>query len=125
MKREYLPYYISRAVISLLFSLLVFGFSWKALFLSVILFGLFLLYLHSGWFSVDVKNPLFPLRRDSRGLMIQRKALIVSIITGLLTYFLLTYLSGFLNLALISGSLAFCFAIVAYFVSQFVFFIRA
>ena len=70
MKREYLPYYISRAVISLLFSLLVFGFSWKALLLSAILFGLFLLYLHSGWFSVDLKNPLFPLRCDSRGQMI-------------------------------------------------------
>ena len=37
MKREFLPYYISRAVLSLLFSLLVFGFSWKALLLSIIL----------------------------------------------------------------------------------------
>lgn len=125
MKREYLPYYTSRAVISLLFSLLVFGFSWEALLLSAILFGLFLLYLHSGWFSVDSKNPLFPLRRDSRGLMIQRKALIISIMTGLLTYFLLTYLSSFLNLALISGSIAFGFAIMTYFASQFVLFIRA
>jgi hypothetical protein len=125
MKKEFLPYYISRAVLSLLFSLLVFGFSWKALLLSIFLFGGFLLYLHSGWFSVDSKNPLFPLRRDSLGLLVQRKALVISIVAGLLTYFSLSYLAGAFDLVLLSGNIAFAVAIIAYFASQFVFFIRA
>jgi hypothetical protein len=125
MKREFLPYYISRAVLSGLFSLLVFGFSWKALLFSIVLFGGFLLYLHSGWFSVDSKNPLFPLRRDSLGLLIQRKALVISIVAGLLTYFSLSYLAGAFDLVLLSGNIAFAVAIIAYFASQFVIFIRA
>jgi hypothetical protein len=125
MKREFLPYYISRAIISLLFSLLVFGFNWKALLLSVILFGLFLLYLHSGWFSVDLKNPLFPLRRDSLGLLIQRKALVLSIVAGLLTYISLSYLAGAFDLVLLSGNIVLGVAILTYFASQFALFIRA
>jgi hypothetical protein len=125
MKKEFLSYYISRAVLSSLFSLLVFGFSWKALLFSIVLFGGFLLYLHSGWFSVDSKNPLFPLRRDSLGLLVQRKALVISIVAGLLTYFSLSYLAGAFDLVLLSGNIAFAVAIIAYFASQFVFFIRA
>jgi hypothetical protein len=125
MKREFLPYYISRAIISLLFSLLVFGFNWKALLLSVILFGLFLLYLHSGWFSVDLKNSLFPLRRDSLGLLIQRKALVLSIVAGLLTYISLSYLAGAFDLVLLSGNIVLGVAILTYFASQFALFIRA
>ena len=125
MKREYLPYYISRAILSILFSILVFGLDWKALILSAVFFGLFLLYLHSGWFSVDSKNPLFPLRRDSRGILIQRKALIISIIAGLLAYFTLNYVSTDFDLTLVSGSVAFAVAVLAYFASQFFLFIKA
>ena len=125
MKKKFLPYYISRAVLSLLFSLLAFGFSCEALLLSIFLFGGFLLYLHSGWFSVDSKNPLFPLRRDSLGLLVQRKALVISIVAGLLTYFSLSYLAGAFNLILLSGNIAFAAAIIAYFASQFIFFIKA
>jgi hypothetical protein len=125
MKREFLPYYISRAVLSGLFSLLVFGFSWKALLFSIVLFGGFLLYLHSGWFSVDSKNPLFPLRRDSLGQLVQRKALVISIVAGILTYFSLSYLAGEFGLILLAGNIAFAVATIAYFASQFVFFIRA
>jgi hypothetical protein len=125
MKKEFVPYYISRAVLSLLFSLLVFGFNWKALLLSIFLFGGFLLYLHSGWFNVNSKNPLFPLRRDSLGLLVQRKALVISIVAGLLTYFSLSYLAGAFGLVLLSANIAFAVAVIAYFASQFIFFIKA
>lgn len=59
MKKEFLPYYVSRAILSTAFSILVAGFSWNAALLATVFFGLFLLYLHSGWFSVDLGNPFF------------------------------------------------------------------
>lgn len=73
MKREFLPYYISRLILSSIFSVLMLGFNWKALILTLVFFCLFLLYLHSGWFHVDLTNPFLPLRRDSRGQLIQRR----------------------------------------------------
>jgi hypothetical protein len=125
MKREFLPYYISRAILSSLFALLIFGFTWKALLFLMILFGFFLLYLHSGWFRVDLSNPLLPLRRDSHAQSIQRKALIVSIGVGLLTYISLPYLSNALGMVTISGNIALGTATIAYFASQFMLFVKA
>ncbi len=121
MKREFLPYYISRLVLSSIFSVLVLGFNWEALILTLVFFGLFLLYLHSGWFSVDLTNPFLPLRRDSRGELIQRKALILSIIVG----FSLYLLSSTFGFVLISGNIAVAIAIVTYFASQFLLFSKA
>ena len=120
MKREFLPYYISRLVLSLIFSVLVLGFHWKAIILTLVFFGLFLLYLHSGWFHVDLTNPFLPLHRDSRGQLIQRKALILAIIVGFSVYLL----SSAFGLALISGSIAVAIAIIIYFASQFVLFLK-
>jgi len=82
------------------------GFNWKATLLAIVLFGLFLLYLHSGWFSIDLRYPLTPLRRDARGQQIQRKALIASIAVGLLIYLTSSHLSGLIGLSL-SGNIAF------------------
>jgi len=121
MKREFLPYYISRLILSSVFSVLVLGFNWKALILTLVFFGLFLLYLHSGWFRVDLTHPILPLRRDSRGELIQRKALILAIIVG----FSLYLLSNGFGFALISGNIAIAIAIIAYFASQFVLFLKA
>jgi len=121
MKREFLPYYISRLILSLAFSILVLGFHWKALILTLVFFGLFLLYLHSGWFRIDLTKPFWPLRRDSRGELIQRKALIFAVIVGFSVYLL----SGAFSSASISGNIAVAFAIFAYFASQFVLFIKA
>ena len=118
MNRKYLPYYLSRLILSLLFSFLVLGFNWKAIVLATLFFGLFLLYLHSGWFQVDLTTPLFPLRRDSRGELIQRKALIFSIVVGFSVYLF----SGILGFAFISGNIAVAVAIIAYFSSQFLLF---
>jgi len=120
MIRKFLPYYLSRLILSSLFSILVLGFNWKAIILATLFFGLFLLYLHSGWFQVDLTTPLFPLRRDSRGELIQRKALILSIVVGFSVYLL----SGVLGFAFISGNIAVPVAIIAYFSSQFLLFSR-
>ena len=100
------------------------GFTWKALVFTSVLFGLFLLYLHSGWFSIDLKYPLFPLRRDTRGQTIQRKALIASVSVGLLLYIFSSQLSGLVGIT-IAGNIALLIAIVTYFVTQFVLLARA
>lgn len=120
MKKEYIPYYISRAVLSAAFALLVFRFTWQAAVFGLVIFGLFLLYLHSGWFRVDLSQPLFPLRRDDRGASIQRKALIFAIFTGALVYLVLSQTPLFSGIQAASGSLALAIAVLIYFISQFV-----
>ena len=125
MKKQYLPYYISRAAISALFAFFIVGFNWKAILVAVVFFGFFLLYLHSGWFRVDAENGLLPIRRDTRGQLVQRKALIIALVVGLVTYFSLTLLANRLGLSLFPGNLAIAMGVIAYFVSQFVLFSRA
>jgi hypothetical protein len=124
MRKEFLPYYISRALLSFIFSILVMGFTWKAALFGTVLFALFLLYLHSGWFTIDLKYPLIPLRRDMRGQAIQRKALIAAVILGTLVYFSSAQMSGLVGLP-IPGNIALSVGIVAYFVAQFILFARA
>jgi hypothetical protein len=119
MKKEFTPYYISRALLSFVFSILVMGFTWKAIIFATVLFSLFLLYLHSGWFRIDLKYPLAPLRRDPRGQEIQRKALIASVIVGLFLYLFSSQLSGLVGLSL-SGNIALFLGIITYFVTQFI-----
>jgi hypothetical protein len=116
MKKEFLPYYISRFILSVAFSILVWHFTWMAFLMTFVFFGLFLHYLHSGWFSIDLSTPLYPLRRDSHGQAIQRKALIVAVVLGLLLYIF----AG----SLISGQIALSISIVVYFITQFTFFIK-
>lgn len=125
MKKEFLPYYISRAILSAAFSILIVGFSWKAALLTVVSFGLFLLYLHSGWFSIDLRNPLLPLRRDIHGQLIQRKALIISVVVSLLIYLTSLQLSSYIGLSLISGNVALSIGIITYFIAQFILFAKA
>jgi hypothetical protein len=123
MKKEFLPYYISRALLSSIFAILVMGFNFNAILLAIVLFGLFILYLHSGWFSVDLNYPLFPLRRDSRGQLIQRKAIIASVVVGLLIYLTASYFSGFIGISF-SGNIALSIGVITYFVTQFILFAR-
>lgn len=124
MIKDFLPYYISRAIISSVFSILLMGFTWQALLLGIVLFGLFVLYLHSGWFSVDENRPLAPLRRDHRGQEIQRKAIIAALILGFLIYLFSSQLTGLIGLS-VSGNVAFAVGIITYFATQFVLFTRA
>lgn len=125
MKREYLPYYISRAVLSAVFALLIFRFTWQAALFAVLVFSLFLLYLHSGWFRVDLANPLFPLRRDGRAEAIQRKALIAAIVVGLLAFITLTQFSWAPGVAGAAGSLALAAGVIVYLISQFTLHIKS
>lgn len=117
MKKEFFPYYISRIILSTIFSILVWHFTWMAALMTFVFFALFLLYLHSGWFSIDLSTPLYPLRRDPHGQAIQRKALIIAVVLGILLY---TFAAP-----LVTGQLALSIAIVGYFVAQFAFFIKA
>ncbi len=124
MKKEYIPYYLSRAIFSAVFSLFVLGINWQAGFLAAVFFGLFLLYLHSGWFQIDMSTALVPLRRDSHGNLIQRKALIASVVVGLTIYLISTQLSGTLFQFVTFGNIGFPAAVVTYFLVQFVLFAR-
>lgn len=119
VKTEYLPYYLSRAVLSGLIAVILTGFSWTAALVGVTLWGLFLLYLHSGWFEVDLSNPYFPLRRDQRGREVQRKALIAAVLLALVGYLLTKYLPGSIGIDL-PGNLALPLAVLAYFIAQFI-----
>lgn len=119
MKRPFLPYYVSRALLSAVFSILVFGITWKALVLGLVLFGLFLLYLHSGWFAVDAGNPLFPLRRDERAREAQRKALIAALIVGAGVFLGLSFLPLGATATSAAVPLAITLAVLVYFGSQF------
>jgi len=125
MKKEFLPYYISRFILSAVFSILVWRFTWMAALMTFIFFGLFMLYLHSGWFSIDLSTPLYPLRRDSHGQMVQRKALIAAIVLSLLLYMVSIPLSSFIGISAISGNVALSIGTITYFAVQFTLFIKA
>ncbi len=125
MKKEFFPYYISRFILSAVFSILVWDLTLTSALMTIVFFGLFLFYLHSGWFSIDLGNPFFPLRRDSHGQEIQRKALVASIIISLLLYLISMPLSSLMGIPLITGNIALSIGIFTYFIAQFTFFIKA
>jgi len=125
MRKEFFPYYLSRAVLSCGFSVLVFGFTWKALLLALGFFAVFLIYLHSGWFQVDLSHPLIPLRRDARGLQAQRVALIAAVAVGLVIDVILARGFPLPGLPVAAGNLALALGIVTYFITQFILLARA
>lgn len=125
MNKKYLAYYISRALLSAIFAVLIAGFSWVAIIIAIFMFGFFLLYLHSGWFKIENDKPFFPLRRDSRGQLIQRKALIIAILVGLLINVTLMLVSPNLDLSLVIRSITIPSAVIVYFISQFLLLSRA
>jgi hypothetical protein len=124
MKKDFSLYYISRAILSCLFAILLMGWNWRAILVASVLFSLFYLYLHSGWFQVDPQSPLMPLRRDERGRQVQRKALISAIVTGVLAYLLLALTIFPPALAQAAGGIALSLAILVYFIMQFALFSR-
>jgi hypothetical protein len=125
MKKEFFPYYISRALLSIVFSIVIMGLSWKAVLLAIVFFGGFLLYLHSGWFSIDLKNPFAPLRRDLHGQLVQRKALLISIVVSVSIYLVSIGLSNYLGRVVVSGHVALSIGVIVYFIAQFILFARA
>lgn len=125
MRREFIPFYLSRAAISSVVAVLILGLSWKSVLLAIGLFGLFLIYLHSGWFRVDASHRLTPIQRDERARQIQRKALIAAVAAGLLVYVILIQAGDLLSLSIATGPLALSLGVITYFVSQFVLLARA
>jgi sterol desaturase/sphingolipid hydroxylase (fatty acid hydroxylase superfamily) len=124
MKRQFIPFYVSRAVLGLVLAVAVLGFTWKAAALAACFFAFFLVYLHSGWFEVDSSRPWFPLRRDERGREIQRKALIAAIVSGVTIFVLLTVIPFSASLTLAAGPLAMALGGGIYFATQFALFAR-
>ena len=123
--KRFWPYYLSRGLISVLFGFLIFSLTWKAALLAVALFGLFLLYLHSGWYRVDPEQPLTPLRRDAHGQHIQRKALIAAVAVGMVLYVVLKSWPITAPETFPSGPLALSAGMLIYFGVQFYLFLRA
>jgi sterol desaturase/sphingolipid hydroxylase (fatty acid hydroxylase superfamily) len=124
MKRQFIPFYVSRAVLGPVLAVAVLGFTWKAAALAACFFAFFLVYLHSGWFEVDSSRPWFPLRRDERGREIQRKALIAAIVSGVTIFVLLTVIPFSASLTLAAGPLAMALGGGIYFATQFALFAR-
>ena len=125
MNSKFMPYYISRMVLSMALAFLVLGFTWMALLLAAFFLALFVLYLHSGWFQVDPAHPFFPLRRDERGREIQRKALIAALVGGVVLFLILSAdLFGIPGSAA-AGPLAMVLGACVYFAVQFYLFARS
>ncbi len=77
MAKNLLPYYLSRAVISVAFGLLLFvsgSPAWKAILIGGLILGLFLLAPISGRYSVHPELGITALRRDERTQVINDKA---------------------------------------------------
>lgn len=121
MRQEFIPYYLSRVILSFGFSIFVMGFTWAAMLWGFILTGVFVLAIHSGWYKIDLKIPMFPLRRDEHALKIQRKSLIAAVLVAVNLYLI----SGSLGLPAFTGETVFGAGVLIYFITQFVFFVRA
>jgi hypothetical protein len=117
MKRELLPYYVSRALLSGLlgYAISTGGGLWWGIAMGCVVFLGFIWYAHSGWFLVDTDNALFPLRRDARGKAIRDRALLLAVGLGGLAYFLLSLLSMASPLQPQVGSLSLALGVVVYF----------
>jgi len=113
MKRELIPYYISRAAISILIGLLMASSNglWSGVLFGIFVFVVFVWYAHSGRYLIDTANPLNPLKRDTRGKEIRNRALVIAVAVGGLVYGVSAFLKQILSLpynmdtwALIAGA---------------------
>lgn len=117
MKRELIPYYVSRAFLSALLGLLISSGNeiWMGVLLGLAVYIGFIWYAHSGRYLIDTANPLFPLRRDDRGMAICDRAVVISVAIGGLAYFGLSIASQLLPIKAHFGSWAFALGVLAYF----------
>lgn len=121
IKRAFLFYYLSRAVLSMLIAFLVMGVTWKAMIVGAVFFAMFVWYLHSGWFKLDMEHPVFPLRRDAYGREVQRKAFIMALLVVAIG-FLLSSLPTPLP---ITNSVILAVGVAVFFLSEWYLFLRA
>lgn len=117
MKRELLPYYLSRALLSALLGYIISGGIgiWWGIAMGLVVFVGFVWYAHSGWFLVDTSNPIFPLQRDARGKAIRDRAVVLAVAIGGLAYFILSVISMVTSYELRAGSLSLALGVLGYF----------
>jgi hypothetical protein len=118
MRRELIPYYASRAVLSAVLGL-IFGLSisaWVGVLTGLVAYAGFLWYAHNGRYLVDTRNPLFPLRRDDRGRAIRDRAVVIAVAVAGVTFALLSIVAWIQPRFDQAGSLAIVLGIVSYFV---------
>jgi hypothetical protein len=118
MKRELIPYYISRAVLSALFGLL-FGWQsewWLGALTGVVMLAGFVWYAHSGRYLIDPSTPLAPLRRDERGKAIRDRALVAGVAVGGLVVAGLGVAGLVWPLSISLGSVGMLAGVITYFV---------
>lgn len=82
-------------------------------------FGFSVLYLHSGWFTVDKSRPFTPMRRDQFALEVQRKSIIAAVLISLLFHFLQTHFPGIISHYSFLEMNAIGVGVVIYFITQF------
>ncbi|KPK88550.1 MAG: hypothetical protein AMJ88_18840 [Anaerolineae bacterium SM23_ 63] len=118
MKRELIPYYVSRAILSVLLGLLISSGKgiWVGVLCGLVVYVGFLWYAHNGRYLIDTTNPLFPLRRDARGVVIRDRAIGLSVAVGGLAYLGLSLASNAFPIKAHVGSWALFAGVAAYFV---------
>ncbi|HEY43152.1 MAG TPA: hypothetical protein G4O11_04140 [Anaerolineae bacterium] len=118
MKRELIPYYVSRAFLSALLGLLISSGKeiWLGVLVGLVVYAGFLWYAHSGRYLIDTTTPLFPLRRDARGEAIRDRAIGLSVAVGGLAYLGLSLASNAFPIEAHVGSWALAAGFVTYFV---------
>ena len=119
MKKELMPYYVSRAVLSTAFALAFIylgGVIWMGISLGVLSFAGFIWYAHSGHYLVDPSSPFTPLRRDARGKVIRDRAVVVAVAVGGVAFFLLFVARTLLGWQINLDSISLLIGVIAYFV---------
>ncbi len=118
MSVTYLPFYLSRAIIVSFFCFSTIGLNIEAGCWALGIFGLMVFYLHSGWFSVDLDKPFFPLKRDQFALDVQRKSLITAVSISILFNLLLNLFPWITSYYPILDISILSLGVILYFVSQ-------
>jgi len=119
MRKELVPYYLSRAVLSVAFALaFIFlgGTVWLGIALGVLSFAGFIWYAHSGRYLVDPATPLAPLRRDARGKVIRDRSVVAAVTVGGVAFFLLFLARSLLGWRVNLDSIALLVGVITYFV---------
>ncbi len=122
MKRELLPYYLSRAVIAAALGVLlvVLGGNdwWFGVLIGLLVYAGFIWYAHSGHYLIDSSTPLTPLRRDERGKDIRNRALVLAVAVGGVTIALISMAGLLFSVPSQLGSIALLLAFVTYFAAS-------
>jgi hypothetical protein len=127
MKRELVPYYISRGILAALlgwFMSLQLGL-WLGVGMGVLTFAGFLWYAHSGFYLVDTSHPLFPLRRDTRGSVVRDKAVLAAVAAGMFIFLLIFLIDVLFDAGVPNGPIPLAAGIITYFVTTQWLFLRA